>query len=94
MHFAFDPGLGDSLSFDPERARNLLEAAGWSDRDGDGVRERVDGTPLEIGPFPFGGSISTGSSSFSPSPSFTSPIAWPGSAEGFRMWRWTFGEIG
>ncbi len=49
MHFAFDPGLGDSLSFDPERARSLLEEAGWSDRDGDGVRESADGAPLEIG---------------------------------------------
>lgn len=26
--------------YDPDEARRLLEAAGWSDRDGDGVRER------------------------------------------------------
>ena len=28
------------LPYDPEQARALLEAAGWQDRDGDGVRER------------------------------------------------------
>jgi peptide/nickel transport system substrate-binding protein len=33
--------------YDPERARRLLEDAGWLDRDGDGIRER-DGAPLRI----------------------------------------------
>ncbi|MGH7411979.1 MAG: ABC transporter substrate-binding protein, partial [Candidatus Methylomirabilis sp.] len=28
------------LPYDPEQARALLEAAGWQDRDGDGMRER------------------------------------------------------
>ena len=32
--------LPDPLPHDPERARALLGAAGWRDRDGDGVRER------------------------------------------------------
>lgn len=32
---------------DPEQARALLEAAGWQDRDGDGVRER-DGRPFRF----------------------------------------------
>ena len=36
------------LGFDRVRARSELEAAGWRDRDGDGVRESVDGTELSI----------------------------------------------
>ncbi|MGH7564723.1 MAG: ABC transporter substrate-binding protein [Gemmatimonadota bacterium] len=32
--------LPEPLPYDPERAQALLEAAGWRDRDGDGVRER------------------------------------------------------
>jgi peptide/nickel transport system substrate-binding protein len=32
--------LPEPLPYDPARARTLLEAAGWRDRDGDGVRER------------------------------------------------------
>ncbi len=32
--------LPEPLPYDPVRARTLLEATGWHDRDGDGVRER------------------------------------------------------
>jgi peptide/nickel transport system substrate-binding protein len=32
--------LPEPLPYDPAQARTLLEAAGWRDRDGDGVRER------------------------------------------------------
>jgi peptide/nickel transport system substrate-binding protein len=39
FHWAFDPTL-EPLPHDPERARALLDSAGWIDRDGDGVRER------------------------------------------------------
>ena len=37
----------EPLPYDPEQARALLEAAGWHDRDGDGVRER-DGRPFRF----------------------------------------------
>ena len=35
------------LPYDPEQARALLEAAGWQDRDGNGVRER-EGKPFRF----------------------------------------------
>lgn len=37
--WAHDPDVAPD-PYDPERARELLEAAGWRDADGDGVRER------------------------------------------------------
>ena len=36
----------EPLPYDPARADSLLRAAGWIDRDGDGVREDVEGAPL------------------------------------------------
>ena len=48
FHWAHDPSLADSLAYDPERARRLLEDAGWVDRDGDGVREDPRGEPLSF----------------------------------------------
>lgn len=47
-HWAYDPALSDSLPYDPDQARALLTAAGWEDRDGDGIREDVQGEPLRI----------------------------------------------
>ncbi|MEJ2539041.1 MAG: ABC transporter substrate-binding protein [Gemmatimonadota bacterium] len=46
-HWAYDPEM-DGLDYDPARARTLLTEAGWTDRDGDGVRENADGLPLEL----------------------------------------------
>ncbi|MGH2628408.1 MAG: ABC transporter substrate-binding protein, partial [Anaerolineales bacterium] len=43
------------LPYDREKAQALLEAAGWADRDGDGIREK-DGRP-----FRFTASVSNGS---------------------------------
>lgn len=44
-HWAFDPELG-SLPYAPDSSRALLDAAGLIDRDGDGLREAADGSPL------------------------------------------------
>ncbi len=37
----------EPLPYDPDQARALLEAAGWVDRDGDGIREQ-DGRPFRF----------------------------------------------
>lgn len=34
--------FGEALPYDPERAKRMLESAGWRDVDGDGIRERND----------------------------------------------------
>jgi peptide/nickel transport system substrate-binding protein len=43
----YDPGLEAMYGYDPERARQILEAAGWVDANGDGIREK-DGQPLRL----------------------------------------------
>ena len=42
---AFKSEMGD---YDPARAKALLDLYGYADRDGDGFRERPDGSPLTI----------------------------------------------
>jgi peptide/nickel transport system substrate-binding protein len=48
FHWGHLPGIEDSLAFDPDEARRLLEEAGWTDRNGDGVRRNEGGVPLEF----------------------------------------------
>lgn len=48
FHPAFDPAFQDSLGYDPDRARRLLDDAGWVDRNGDGFRENADGEPFRV----------------------------------------------
>jgi peptide/nickel transport system substrate-binding protein len=48
LHWAYDESLADELPYDPAEARRLLDQAGWTDRNGDGVRENSEGVPLEI----------------------------------------------
>ena len=46
-HFSFGGGAVTAKGYDPEGAKAVLEAAGWVDTDGDGVREK-DGQALAI----------------------------------------------
>lgn len=48
FHWAYTEEFADDLPYDAERAKQLLDEAGWIDRDGDGIRENEDGLPLEI----------------------------------------------
>ncbi|MEM7414190.1 MAG: ABC transporter substrate-binding protein [Gemmatimonadota bacterium] len=48
FHYAFEEDLPGIIDYDPAGAMALLDEAGWLDRDGDGVREDADGTPLAI----------------------------------------------
>ncbi len=45
----YDPGFRSEMSeYDPARAKGLLDLYGYLDRDGDGWRERPDGSPLVL----------------------------------------------
>jgi len=49
FHPLYDASLGArAMAYDPDSARALLDAAGWIDRDGDGVRESADGVRLSF----------------------------------------------
>ncbi len=45
---AYAPTDIEPYRFDPEEAKRILEAAGWVDRDGDGIREDAEGNRLTI----------------------------------------------
>ncbi len=47
-YWQYDPSVLPDMPYDPDRARALLDEAGWKDRDGDGVRENAKGEPLHI----------------------------------------------
>jgi peptide/nickel transport system substrate-binding protein len=49
FHWAHDPSIArEAMAYDQDAARVLLDAAGWVDRDGDGVRENTHGDRLSI----------------------------------------------
>ena len=49
FHWAHDPSVGrEAMAYDQDAAKALLDAAGWVDRDGDGVRENGEGDRLSI----------------------------------------------
>ncbi len=45
-YWQWTPPAGEAYAYDPEKARQILDAAGYVDGDGDGVREAPDGEPL------------------------------------------------
>ncbi len=45
--FGYDPSLAERYSYNPDEAARLLEEAGWTDSDGDGIREQ-NGRPLTL----------------------------------------------
>jgi peptide/nickel transport system substrate-binding protein len=44
----WQPAAGQLVAYDPAKAKAILDAAGYVDRNGDGVREDVEGKPLDF----------------------------------------------
>lgn len=48
IYWQSDSTAGRELSYNPERARQLLAEAGWTDRNGDGIVEDAQGRPFRF----------------------------------------------
>jgi len=46
--FHWQPPADQLFVYDPAKAKDLLDAAGYKDADGDGIREGKDGKPIEL----------------------------------------------
>ena len=48
LDYHWEPPADAACSYDPDKCRELLDAAGYVDADGDGLREGKDGKPLKL----------------------------------------------
>jgi peptide/nickel transport system substrate-binding protein len=48
LDYHWEPSADVAHSYDPEKCKELLDAAGYKDADGDGIREDKQGKPIEL----------------------------------------------